>query len=139
LRPIRNLFLRRLSQEREYLKTYSGERIPGTVNYHVYVTEGNGKREILLDHHLKIKELVPEDDLNLRTELSYHISLAILIDFTGEIATARAFFRDFKNNMERLFSEDHWLLHSNRIEGFLKAEAGNEEEIADYTFFKPLP
>lgn len=38
--------------------------------------------------------------------------------------------------MERLFFEDHWLLHSNRIEVFLNSEQGLEEEIADYSFFQ---
>ena len=117
-------------------KSYTGERIPGTVNYHVFVTESKQKREILIDQHLNIHSLVADPHLSHRDELAYKISLAILIDFTGNIALSEACFRDFKNNMERLFSEDHWLLHSNRIDAFLTSEQGTEEEIADYTFFE---
>ena len=119
-------------------KSYSGERIPGTINYHVYVTEGKQKREILIDHSIKIKDKVTDLELTLRNELSYRISLAILIDYTGNISLAESCFRDFKNNTERLLAEDHWLLHSNRIETFLNREETGEE-IGDYSFFDPIP
>jgi hypothetical protein len=119
-------------------KSYTGERIPGTVNYHVFVTEGKQKKEILIDQQLNIQAFVADVHLTHRNELAYKIALAILIDFTGNVGMAEACFRDFKNNMERLFSEDHWLLHSNRIEAFLSHEQGSEEEIADYSFFEPI-
>lgn len=120
-------------------KSYTGERIPGTVNYHVFVTEAKNRREILVDHRLDMKSLVTDLHLNHRDELAYKISLAILIDFTGNIPLSESCFRDFKNNMERLFSEDQWLLHSNRIEAFLVHEEGSEEEVVDYSFFDPIP
>lgn len=126
-------------RESEMSKSYTGERIPGTVNYHVFVTEAKNRREILVDHRLNMQALVTDLHLNHRDELAYKISLAILIDFTGNIPLAESCFRDFKNNMERLFSEDQWLLHSNRIDAFLRHEEGTEEEVVDYSFFDPIP
>ncbi len=120
-------------------KSYNGERIPGTVNYQVFVNEGKKAKPILIDQKLNIHQLVSDIHLSHRDELAYKISLAILIDFTGDIALSESCFRDFKNNMERLFFEDHWILHSNRIEVFLKSEQGLEESIADYSFFDPEP
>ncbi|TGN08324.1 hypothetical protein [Leptospira ilyithenensis] len=101
------------------LKTYSGERIPGTVNYHVYVHEGKNKRPIFIDNQLKLEDLRFDSDLGLRNEILYRICLAILFDYSGDLELTESYFRDFKKNIERLLCEDHWLIHSARIEVFL--------------------
>ncbi|TGN18593.1 LIC_14007 family protein [Leptospira idonii] len=115
-------------------KTYSGERIPGTVNYHVFVNEGKAKRELLLDQRRKMDNFLPDSDLGLRNEVAYRISLAILFDYTGDLQLSESNFRDFKKNIERLISEDQWLIHSARIEVFLN-QNDEEESLVDYSSF----
>ncbi|WP_411822644.1 hypothetical protein [Leptospira sp. 'Mane'] len=116
------------------LKTYSGERIPGTVNYHVYVHEGKNKRSIFIDNQKKLEELRSDSDLGLRNEILYRICLAILFDYSGNFELAESYFRDFKKNIERLLCEDHWLIHSARIEVFLKSI--DEDETEDFELQK---
>ncbi|BDA78854.1 hypothetical protein LPTSP3_g17840 [Leptospira kobayashii] len=116
------------------LKTYSGERIPGTVNYHVYVHEGKNKRPILINNQLKWEDLRSDSDLGLRNEILYRICLAILFDYSGNLELTEFYFRDFKKNIERLLCEDHWLIHSARIEAFLESiyeEGDNTTESSD--------
>ncbi|MCZ8156120.1 MAG: hypothetical protein O9264_08375 [Leptospira sp.] len=116
-------------------KSYSGERVPGTISYKVFVTEGKQKRELLIDHRIDIKSRLTEIHLSQRDELAYRISFAILSDYTNNDQMSESICRDFKSNMERLFSEDHWLLHSNRIEALIQNENKREGKIEDFSFF----
>ncbi|MCZ8342927.1 MAG: hypothetical protein O9301_07850 [Leptospira sp.] len=97
-------------------KTYSGERIPGTIRYTVVSKDQVSIR----------KWEVPESIHHLDGfdhELSaQRIALTILQDHTKNPKIAETLYRDFKAFCGDLFKQDTWLLHSSRIDLFLKSE-----------------
>lgn len=97
-------------------KTYSGERIPGTIRYEVVVRDQDSTR----------KWDVPELSILLDGfdhELCAHrIALTILQDHTKDPKISESLYKDFKSFCGDLFKQDRWLLHSSRIDLFLKSE-----------------
>ncbi|TGL55054.1 hypothetical protein EHQ59_05450 [Leptospira kemamanensis] len=97
-------------------KTYSGERIPGTLRYTLKIREG------IEEHCVQ----VPEPSIQITTdgfgplESANRLALAVLLDFTKNPQISFAHYKDFNFFLAGLLSEDNWMLHSNRIELFFK-------------------
>ncbi|MGV3664758.1 MAG: hypothetical protein ACO1NV_01405 [Leptospira bouyouniensis] len=97
-------------------KTYSGERIPGTLRYTLKIREGNEEHIVQ----------VPEPSIQILTdgfgpeESANRLALAILLDFSKNPQISFAHYKDFNFFLAGLLSEDNWLLHSNRIHLFFK-------------------
>ncbi|TGL90493.1 hypothetical protein EHQ68_03410 [Leptospira congkakensis] len=97
-------------------KTYSGERVPGTLRYNLKVKEGS------IEHCF----LVPEPSIQIPMEgfgpdeSANRLALAILLDFTKNPQTSFSHYKDFNFFLAGLFLEDNWMLHSSRIELFFK-------------------
>ncbi|MDF3820102.1 hypothetical protein P3G55_09340 [Leptospira sp. 96542] len=96
-------------------KTYSGERIPGTVRYTIKI-RGNqtDKTWSTLEAGETRLDTLDHDESAFRTALS------VLSDYTGDRSLALNYFRDFKEFLGDLFKQDFWFLHSHRIDLFLK-------------------
>lgn len=97
-------------------KTYSGERIPGTLRYTLKIREGNSEHIVQVPEpsiHIITAGDGPEDSAN-------RLSLALLIDYTKNPQIAFANYKGFNVFLSGLLSEDNWMLHSNRIELFFK-------------------
>ncbi|GBF41986.1 hypothetical protein LPTSP2_12720 [Leptospira ellinghausenii] len=97
-------------------KTYSGERIPGTLRYNLKIRDGQEEHIVQ----------VPEPSIQILTdgfgpeESANRLALALLLDFTKNPQLSFAYYKDFNFFLAGLLSEDNWLLHSNRIELFFK-------------------
>ncbi|XDD48112.1 hypothetical protein AB3N60_08605 [Leptospira sp. WS39.C2] len=97
-------------------KTYSGERIPGTLRYSLKIREGNSEHIVQ----------VPEPSIQILSdgfgpeESANRLALALLLDFTKNPSLSFAYYKDFNFFLAGLLSEDNWMLHSNRIDLFFK-------------------
>lgn len=106
-------------------KTYSGERIPGTIHYHVFV------RDTVSTKKWNIPE-TPSHSEGFDQEMSAQlIALAILQDHTQNPVVSEGLYRDFKEFCGDLFKQDHWLLHSSRIDLFLKDDLPKQKYYAN--------
>lgn len=97
-------------------KTYSGERIPGTLRYNLKVREGN----------TELCFVIPEPAIQIPTEgfgpdeSANRLALAVLLDCTKNPQLSFLYYKDFNFFLAGLFLEDNWMLHSSRIELFFK-------------------
>ncbi|EMY68801.1 hypothetical protein [Leptospira vanthielii] len=97
-------------------KTYSGERIPGTLRYNLKVREGSTEHCFTVPEpsiQIPMEGFGPDESAN-------RLALAILLDFTKNPQTSFLYYKDFNFFLSGLFLEDNWMLHSNRIDLFFK-------------------
>ncbi|TGK14775.1 hypothetical protein EHO61_17050 [Leptospira fluminis] len=98
------------------MKVYSAERVPNSVDYNLYVTDGNSKVRLLLQEpKLPALRELPAQDRVLRC-----LSFTILLNYTDDAAFASSNSGRFLNYLEDIIHRDSWFFLANRVEQFIK-------------------
>lgn len=98
------------------MKVYSAERVPNSIDYNLYVTEGNSKvRLILQEPNISGLQELPAQDRVLR-----YLSYTILLNYTGDPVFSSNCTNRFLNFLNDIIHRDSWFFLANRIEQFIK-------------------
>ncbi|GBF49122.1 hypothetical protein LPTSP4_06320 [Leptospira ryugenii] len=112
--------------------TYHGERIPGTIHYRIQVAEGTKLRSLVLSPSLQPPESITGTSFLIRDRLLYTMSHAVLTDYLDKQTIDERTWIGFTRQVESLFSEDFWILHSDRIASILQSLVEESGSVSNF-------
>ncbi|PJZ69463.1 hypothetical protein CH373_15315 [Leptospira perolatii] len=98
------------------MKVYSAERVPNSVDFNLYVTEGSSKDRLVIEEpNLPQMTEMPAQERAIRC-----VCYSILLNYTGDPNFSARHTNRFLHFLSDIIHKDSWFFLANRIELFIK-------------------